>query len=145
MWQYNYSQSDDELMHYGVLGMKWGMRRAKKKGTTYKYKSFSTKRYERKAAKTTDINKKKIYTNRAKASAKIDAKEQAIAKKQSLGKTLVTRVLTGGIGAKNYQRIQAMGVTNKGKAVALTILDVSTIGIGHRIAKGIELRKHDYD
>lgn len=27
MWQYNYTNSDNELYHYGVAGMKWGVRR----------------------------------------------------------------------------------------------------------------------
>lgn len=41
MWQY---QKTDELYHYGVLSMKWGMRRAYNKGVDYQYKSHAQKK-----------------------------------------------------------------------------------------------------
>ena len=80
MWNYNYT---DELYHYGILGMKWGIRRAAKKGTTYTYKSHTTKKYEKKAQKalakaskdTKYKSKAKIYNQRAKRSSELDAKE----------------------------------------------------------------------
>ena len=56
MWQYNYNYnynynyySDDESMHYGVVGMKWGKRKAK---AAYKLKkSKINSDYQKKADK----------------------------------------------------------------------------------------------
>lgn len=28
MWQYNYTPNPEDIMHYGVKGMKWGVRKS---------------------------------------------------------------------------------------------------------------------
>lgn len=34
MWQYNHTPESNELMHYGVKGMRWGVRKVKKLATS---------------------------------------------------------------------------------------------------------------
>lgn len=51
MATYSYGNYPDELKHCGVIGMKWGMHKAAKRGEEYHYKSMVTKHDEKKAAK----------------------------------------------------------------------------------------------
>lgn len=93
------NQTKDELMHYGVLGMKWGHHRAKKKGGTYTYTSHTTKKYNKKAKRASDsakewdemanyaeskgkTKKAKKYRNNAKTDRK-DAKKYSNRAKRS--------------------------------------------------------------
>lgn len=82
MWDYNrqyselyhgvsfneqYTDQNDELAHYGKLGMKWKLHRAKKHGETEQYsKAYSkamnkTKKYERKAFLYDNAYKQELY------------------------------------------------------------------------------------
>lgn len=141
----------DELRHYGVIGMKWGVHRAKKKGTKYEYKSHSTKKYERKAAKAWKkhmkydedsrykakndnqhakyeakaakyANKYDKMENRRKRSAEHDKRMFKLSQKAELGKEVAKYLLVGGLGATSYMRMKASGKMSKGKAAATTAL-----------------------
>ncbi len=68
MWQYNYT---NELTHYGILGMKWGVRRYQNKDGTLT--SAGKKRYDRVSTlqkRAEEIKKKKGTTNDAYISAR---------------------------------------------------------------------------
>lgn len=52
MWEYNHGPSPDELYHYGIKGMKWGMRRRK----IFRKFSRSTRHFNRESSRTSFTN-----------------------------------------------------------------------------------------
>lgn len=44
-------RDQNELYHYGVLGMKWGIRKAERRGESYTYKSHGQKKWAKKMDK----------------------------------------------------------------------------------------------
>lgn len=118
MWKY---QNTDELYHYGVLGMKWGMRRAYNKGVNYTYRSHGQKKYAKKMAKLT-----KKYSGKEKLSygqdrklkntqkklnmyTKRDKNREDYVRSTSVGKSVAKTILFGPLGAGNYNRFRAAG------------------------------------
>ena len=77
------------LMHYGVLGMKWGVRHDPK----YQYESWKTKRYKQFTKRIKNNPQAKSYYNKvSQRSALYDKRELQYAKRIGAGKNIVTRI-----------------------------------------------------
>lgn len=114
----------NELRHYGVVGMKWGVRRAKKKGTTYSYKSWRTKMAED-GYDSMSARAKKIRSKEAAALEKGNAKKARkyadkakVVEKEAAGQKKWAKA-----SAKHDKGMQKIAESmSTGKAVASTLL-----------------------
>ena len=139
---------NNELKHYGIQGMKWGVRRYQNKDGSLTpagqahYRSGITRSYSfrsglnqklAKAARTRGLNKQagkfkkkaEMYEQKAKYSQELDNKT-AIAKGKNKTKSLLMSGLVGFATYNAYVRSREAGVA-KGKAIADVML---TGGLG---------------
>lgn len=91
------------LQHYGVLGMKWGIRKAEKKGTSYSYTSHRTNVYNKRAEKAAakgKTEKAAKYSKYASRSAELDKNKENLARSyKGAAGHVVSKVAGIGAGA----------------------------------------------
>lgn len=142
-------ERNSELQHYGVVGMKWGVRRANKKGTTYTYKSHGTKKYARKAKKHEskgNTEKAAKYKNYHKRSVELDRKMQKNAESNGPAKVAAKvglQVLSGVAGGRTYEVTRAATGESKYVSRGAALVNAYMTGmIGATPVRALYVRGH---
>ena len=152
--------NDDELYHYGVIGMKWGQRRLKRKikkagkqGKTDKVAKLKKRLAEEKEIeKLSPINKMFLSREGVKANIRMINKGRSFSQRmvELHGRTVVTSAVASAAGRKVTPTILTkLGAKGDLPAVlkvigASTALSIATVG-GARLARDASYRMIDDD
>lgn len=124
--------NQNELCHYGVLGMKWGMHRAVRSGSTYTYKSHGQKKWERKLDRVEQKGKSegkiRVTKDKLETFKMRDRNRQDYASTTGVGRSVAKTLLFGPFGSGNYNRLRAAGHSRLYSGVASNII-ASTAGL----------------
>lgn len=128
MWKYRETNElyhgEDELYHYGVLGMRWRYRKAQMNGDKYVYQSHGQKKWAKKVAQLKGKgnskklvkaqNKLAMYKERDNARIKYTNKSDFSG---NVGKAIVKNSLLGGFGSGAYSRLRSSGMGRVGSTL----------------------------
>lgn len=121
------TNNNDELMHYGVVGMKWGVHRARKlqaKADKRKRKG-DIKGYEKYSAKSSKI----INKHKRRAGAAYDRINN-----QKMSKTLLQSAVFGTYGALKYNQMRAKNVKRGYAAVGAMLANIGNQSTGQLLS-----------